>query len=154
MRGSVHGNRLLDRHRILRESVFFVKGPRFLRESGYGGGRHHRILWELGFRRRSHEAVPKEALLATTAAYDIWNIRRVDTVSLKNWLNKFCILSTQPANEPKRYSFPKITIYHYLSLVTVFFFDKVARLGMNIGNFQNLMLIHQFRKSLARIKRL
>ena len=41
---------------------------------------------------------------------------RVDTVALKNWLNKFCILSTQPANEPKRHSFAQITIYRHLKL--------------------------------------
>ena len=67
---------------------------------------------------------------------------------------QICILSTQPANKPKRHSFPQITIYHNSSLVTFFFFDKVARLGMNMRNFQYLMLIHQFRKSVARIKRL
>jgi hypothetical protein len=36
--------RLFDRHRDLRESVFFAGGHRFLRESGDGEGHRYRIL--------------------------------------------------------------------------------------------------------------
>ena len=40
----MYGNRLLDRRQILRQSVFFAEGHRFLREFGDGGGRGYRIL--------------------------------------------------------------------------------------------------------------
>ena len=51
LRGFVHGNAFWQS--LYSQRIRFIAGEhRFLREFGEGGGRHHRIFWELGFRLR------------------------------------------------------------------------------------------------------